>query len=125
MKDVTNAKGLRNLTKIKGLRHLQTATTKRLRARPPQRGTAYLDMYLISTEKRRREQELAHLEDRRSRVREHLKGILDELTRLRQVAQAEEAGERSDYQDLNTMDIPPQPPAGPAQPSWRTMSLGY
>ena len=116
MKDVTNVKGLGNL---------QTATTKRLRARPPQRGTAHLDMYLVSTEKRRLEEELAHLEDRGKRLRERLTGSQEELARLRQVAQEEEADERSDYDGGKTMDIPPQSPPGQAQRPWRTMPLEY
>ena len=113
-------------TKAKGLGNLPTATTKRLRARPPQRGTAHLDMYLISTEKRRLEEELAHLEERQRRVRERLKGNQEELTRLRQVARVEaEDGEGPNHNGAKTMDLPPQPSPGQAPRPWRTMPLEY
>jgi hypothetical protein len=116
---------MKEATKAKGLGHLPTATTKRMRARPPQRGTAHLDMYLISTEQRRLEEELAHLEERQRRVWDRVKGNQEELARLLQVAQGEDANERPNRNGAKIMDIPHQPPAGGGQKPWRTMLLEY
>lgn len=116
MKDVTDAKGLRQL---------HTATTRRLRAKPPQQGTAHLEMYLLSKEKQRLEQELAHLDQRREGIHRRVTEILEEVTRLQQVAQQEDAGGVSDGSQLQTPASPGQPSPEQAQPGWKTMPLEY
>lgn len=112
---------MKGVTDTKGLGNIQTATTRRLRARPPQRGTAHLEMYLLSAEKQRLEQELAHLDERRRRIQERLKGIATELLRLQQVAQQEEAGGRSDGSGVEATAGPDKSPSR----RWKTMPLEY
>lgn len=116
MKDVTDAKGLRQL---------HTATTRRLRAKPPQQGTAHLEMYLLSKEKQRLEQEMAHLDQRRESIHRRVTEILEDFTRLQQVAQQDEAGGVSDGSHLQTPASPAQPSPGQAERRWKTMPLEY
>lgn len=114
MKDVTDAKGLR---------HLKTATTRRIRTKPPQRGTAHLDMYLLSKEKQRLQQELAHLDDRRARILNHLAEIQGTIAKLQQEAQAEDV----------SVEISGDPASGDGRPAtpkhsgrqWKKMPLEY
>ncbi|MBI2881043.1 MAG: hypothetical protein HYY21_05615 [Candidatus Tectomicrobia bacterium] len=111
-------------TRAKGLGHLPTVTSKHIRATPAQRGTAYLDMYLLDTEERRLEQEMAHLEERRRRNQRRRTEIREKMTLLRGLAQQEEVG------------LPPggaSPAAGAekaestpaAKPRWRTLPAAY
>ena len=116
---------MKGVTEAKGLRNLKTATTKRIHTKPPQRGTAHLDMYLLGKEKQRLEQERANLDERRARIQDRLAGIAEELARLRQVAQREEAGRASDGAQLETSGVPGQPSPGQAKRRWKTMSLEY
>lgn len=111
------------VTDAKGLPNLRTATTQRIRARPPQRGTAHLDMYLLSKEKERLEQELAHLEKRRERLQRHMAEIVGQLLELRRVAQQEEKVQLTEGVDGTA--IPPEKPPREDQPRWKTMPLEY
>lgn len=112
---------MKTVTDVKGLSNLGTATTKRLHAKPPQGGTAHLEMYLLGKEKQRLDQELAHLEQRRERIHRRLKGITEELGRLHQVAQQEEAGELTDGAGGGAT---PNPAKSPSR-HWKTMPLEY
>jgi hypothetical protein len=78
-------------------------------------------MYLLSAEKQRLEQELAHLDERRRRIWERLKGIATDLLRSQQVAQQEEASGRSDGFGLEATAEPDKLPSR----HWRTMPLEY
>ena len=112
---------MKTVTDVKGLANLGTATTKRIHAKPPQGGTAHLDMYLLGKEKQRLEQELAHLDQRRERIHRRLKGIAEELGSLHQVAQQEEASELTDGGGGGATPNPAKPPSK----QWRTMPLEY
>ena len=81
MKTVTDARGLSNLG---------TAISKRIRSRPPQEGTAHLELYLLDKERQRLRAELAYLEQRRQHFHRRLKEILEEMTRLTQEALADD-----------------------------------
>jgi len=116
MKGVTDAKGLRNL---------KTATTRRIRAKPPQSGTAHLDMYLLGKEKQRLEQELAHLDERRGRIHNQLAGIARKLVEIQQVARREEASDISEGLGVDGTGPPAKSSARQAQPPWQTMPLEY
>ena len=116
MKGVTDAKGLQNL---------RTATTRRIHTKPPHRGTAHLDMYLLSKEQQRLEQELAHLDGRRERISERLTGIQEEVAKLRRVAQQEEAGEMPQGSDVEPASKPGSNSEEESQKQWKTMSVDY
>ncbi|MFH1560622.1 MAG: hypothetical protein ABID84_04350 [Chloroflexota bacterium] len=116
---------MKGVTETKGLQNLKTATTQRIRTKPPQRGTAHLDMYLLSKEKQRLEQELAHLDKRRARIQSHIAEVVDQLLRLRVVAQQEETGEMSEGPGVEGTIKPAMSSARQAQPRWKTMRLEY
>jgi hypothetical protein len=112
-------------TNAKGLRHMQTVTTKRVRARPPQRGADYLDMHLLDMERQRLGQELALLDERRQRIHEHIRGIAEQIGSLRRAAERE---------GTDTVPVGPfdQDAAGRQGPSvvqplrgWKTVPLDY
>ena len=116
---------MKKIAKVKGLSKLNTVVTAHIRARPPQHGTSHLDMYLLSMEKQRREQEIAHLDERMERIQERLTGIQADISRLGQIAQMEETAGSTDAPDRRRVVdrvrwIPAQ-----AQSGWKTMPLEY
>lgn len=116
---------MRTVTDVKGLSNLGTATTKRIRARPPQGGTAHIEMYLLSKEKQRLGQELAHLDQRRDRIHRRVDQIREEIARLQQLAQEDDADGASTGGPPKRSTMPGQSSPGPAQRRWRTMRLDY
>ncbi len=110
----------------KGLKNLNTATTKRIRSRPPVQSTSYLDMYLLGKDKDLVDQQLAHLEERRERLRKRLKGILEELEKFRQKAGQQDAAAISDATGIDAAANPlAKPLPKSAKPRWKTMPLEY
>ena len=109
---------------IKSLRDLNTTTTKHIHARPPQRGVAYLEMYLLGIEQHRLQQEMTNLDQRRGRIQKRLMEIWEDRTKLRQVAQRE-GDEISDGVGAETTANSAEPSPRQAQPRWKTMSLEY
>ena len=82
MKDVTNTKGLGQL---------RTATTTRLRSKQSQKGTAHLDLYLLSKDKQRLEQELANLKRQQDCKQKHLAEVRSVMEIIMTEAQLEDA----------------------------------
>ena len=78
---------MRDVTSARGLSNLRTATTNRVHAKPPQKGTEFLNLYLLDMEAQRLERELQLLEERRVRVRLHLAEIRQSIHKLRDEAQ--------------------------------------
>lgn len=116
---------MKGVTQAKGLRNLKTATTTRIHTKPPQRGTAHLDMYLLGKEQQRLEQELANLDERRTRLLNHLEEVAKELGKLQQVAQQEKANASSDGVGVEAAAIPARLSPMQVQPRWKTMPLDY
>ncbi|MFH1140572.1 MAG: hypothetical protein V1724_02630 [Chloroflexota bacterium] len=115
MKDVTSAKGLSDL---------RTAITTRLHAKPPQKGTAHLDLYLLSTEKQRLEKELARLEQRQRRIQEHLAEIRQAMGKLEQETEREESSENPST-NVGAEEKQPAPASQYGQRRWKKMTLDY
>ncbi|MBI2848796.1 MAG: hypothetical protein HYX88_01520 [Chloroflexi bacterium] len=67
---------------VKGLSDLRTATTGHLHAKPPQKGTEYLNMYLLDREAQRMEKELANMEHRQKRMLARLAEIREAIAKL-------------------------------------------
>lgn len=59
---------MKDIARAKGLGDLRTVTTHHIAAKPPRKGTTYLDLFALSMEKQRLEQELAGIERRRKRI---------------------------------------------------------
>ena len=77
---------MKDVTIAKGLSELRTATTHHIAAKPPRKGTDYLDLYALSMEKQRLETELARLEKRQKRVYERVAEIHKGMERLLEAA---------------------------------------
>ncbi len=115
MKDVTSAKGLSDL---------RTAITTRVHTKPPQKGTAHLDLYLLGKEKQRLEQELARLEQRQRRIQAHLAEIRQAMGKLDQETErAMSSGEPST--DIGAGEKQPAPARQYGQQRWKKMTLDY
>lgn len=113
MKDVTSAKGLGEL---------RTATTHHIASKPPRKGTAYLDLYSISMERARLENELSRLEKRQRRLYERLGEIQRAMDKLNEAAQRE----RMDKSSLAKPAIGQQTAAS-EQPGrqWKKIAFEY
>ena len=115
MRDVTNAKGLGDL---------RTAITNRVHAKPPQKGTAHLDLYLLSKEKQRLEKELTRLEQRQRRIQEHLVEIRQAMGTLEQEAEGERSPDNP-LTDLAGEKKGPAPASQYSQRQWKKMTFEY
>lgn len=113
-----------DVTELKGLSDLRTALTTRVHSKPPQKGTAHLDLYLLSKEKQRLEKELAHLERRQRRIQEHLSEIRQAMGTLEQEAERERSSE-DPATDIGGGEKQTAPASqyGPRQ--WKKMTLNY
>ncbi len=111
--------------KVKGLRNLKTAITKRVHNKPPQSGTSHLNMYLLSKEKQRLEQELAYLSERREIILGRIGEIREALIKLKAVAQWEEEVGMADGVGIEARAIPSEPPQEQAPNQWKTMTIEY
>ena len=115
MRDVTNAKGLGDL---------RTAITNRVHAKPPQKGTAHLDLYLLSKEKQRLEKELTRLEQRQKRIQEHLTEIRQMMSTLEQEAECERSLDNPST-DLAEGKNESAPASQYSQRQWKKMTFEY
>jgi hypothetical protein len=114
MKDVTSAKGLSAL---------RTATTHHVASKPPRKGTTYLDLFALSMEKQRLEQELAGIERRRKRVFERLAEVRSSMDKLVNAAGQEKAAESSSLKPGADQQLAPgEQPRGR---QWKKMPVDY
>ncbi len=73
---------MKEIVRAKGLDELRTGTTHHIAAKPPRKGTTYLDLFALSMERQRLEQELTGIERRRKRIFSRLgdaQGAMDKL----------------------------------------------
>ena len=115
MKDVTSAKGLSDL---------RTALTTRVHAKPPQKGTAHLDLYLLGKEKQRLEKELARLEQRQGRIHVHLAEIRQAMATLEQETERERSSDDPSM-EIGTVEKQPAPASQYGQRRWKKMTVDY
>lgn len=105
--------------RARGLSDLRTATTSRLHAKPPQKGTEYLNLYLLDKEAQRLEQELAGIEHRQKRIYAHLSEIRQAMAKVGEGALQERS--------LLTAAEPAlfSSSRGPRQPQWKKLPVDY
>ena len=115
MKDVTSAKGLSDL---------RTAITTRVHAKPPQKGTAHLDLYLLGKEKQRLEKELARLEQRQGRIQVHLAEIRQAMATLEQETEQERSSEDPST-EIGIVEKHLAPASQYGQQRWKKMTVDY
>ena len=115
MKDVTSAKGLSDL---------RTAITTRVHAKPPQKGTAHLDLYLLGKEKQRLEKELARLEQRQRRIQVHLAEIRQAMATLEHETEQGRSSEDPSV-DIGAGEKQPALASQYGQRRWKKMTVDY
>ena len=109
--------------RAKGLAELRTATTHHIASKPPRKGTNYLDIFVLSMERQRLEQELAGIERRRKRILNHLADVQTAMEKLMNVAQPGNTGENHP----SASAVSPESAAGQKQEGqqWKKMAIGY
>lgn len=105
--------------RTRGLSDLRTATTSRIHAKPPQKGTEYLNLYLLDKESQRLDQELAGLEHRQKRIHIHQADI------RKAMAKAEEEARRERRPGMQTEAKENLPSGERRPPQWKKMAVGY
>lgn len=109
---------MKSITQIKSLSDMRTAISAHVPTRQPQRGTAYLNIYLLDMERQRLNKELYMLERRQKRI----------LTRLAEIQSA--------IENLDEAKVAPTSPGvtglGKSEPGakqggqqWKKLSIDY
>jgi len=114
MKDVTSAKGLSDL---------RTATTHHIASKPPRQGTTYLDLYSLSMEGQRLENELSRLEHRKKRIHERLAEVQHAIERLEDTAQQGKTADSSLAKPIAAVQAEAREQSGGRQ--WKKMAVNY
>ena len=111
MKDVTNARGLRDL---------KTASNSHIHCRPHPKGTAYLDLFLLDKEKERLENKQMMLGHQQRVIHERVADIdkyMAKLERKNEPVCITDAGDNG--------DDPHRDDKKPVEGKWKKMSLRY
>jgi hypothetical protein len=114
---------VKEITRAKGLGDLRTVTTHHIPSKPPRKGTTHLDLFALSMERQRLEQELAGIERRRKRIFDRLSEVQRAMEKLLNTAQQEEAA-----QSALAKPAAHQQAASSEQPGgqqWKKMPVGY
>ena len=104
--------------RAKGLEDLKTVTTHHVSSKPPRKGTTYLDLFAISMERQRLEQELAGVERRQKRIYNRLADVQRAMEKL-----AREMQEGKAIQNRSA-----EPASAGEQPGgrqWKKMTVNY
>lgn len=109
---------------FKGLGDLRTSLSARVRSMPKQKGTAHRDMYLLSKEKERLEDELTRLERLQKRVGDRLKETVEIIVKLHQEALADEAYQGA-FTPTPSVEVRTPPPRLSGDAQWKTIPLDY
>jgi hypothetical protein len=114
---------MNEIIRAKGLGDLRTVTTHHIPAKPPRKGTTYLDLFSLSMERQRLEQELAGIERRRKRIFDRLAEVQNAMEKLVNSAQQEKAAQSSSAKPAADQQVASiQQPRGR---QWKKMPVGY
>lgn len=113
---------MRDIARAKGLGDLRTVTTHHIPSKPPRKGTTYLDLFALSMEKQRLEQELAGIERRQKRILDRLAEVQSSMEKLVEVAQQEKAVPSSCTEPRAEKQPPGEQRAGR---QWKKMAVNY
>ena len=108
--------------RAKGLGELRTVTTHHITSKPPRKGTTYLDIFVLSMERQRLEQELVSIERRRKRILNRLAEAQSAMEKLMNDAQQEKAAESSSAEPVAVLQSTKEP-SGEQQ--WKKMTVDY
>jgi hypothetical protein len=109
--------------RAKGLGDLRTATTHHIASKPPRKGTTYLDLFALSMERQRLEQELVGIERRRKRIEEQLGEVQRAMEKLENAAQAEKAAQDSSANSGVDSQLAANEQHGGRE--WKKMTVNY
>jgi len=109
--------------RAKGLGELRTVTTHHITAKTPRKGTTYLDIFVLSMERQRLEQELVSIERRRKRILSRLADAQSAMEKLVNEAQQEKAADGSSAEAItNLHSAAKEQPVGR---QWKKMPVDY
>ena len=107
--------------RAKGLGELRTVTTHHITSKPPRKGTTYLDIFVLSMERQRLEQELVSIERRRKRILSRLAEAQSAMEKLMNDAQQEKVA-GSSAEPVAALQSTKEP-SGEQQ--WKRMAVDY
>ena len=113
---------MNEIARAKGLGELRTVTTHHITAKPPRKGTTYLDIFVLSMERQRLEQELVSIERRRKRILNRLAEAQKAMEKLMNDAQHEKTDECSSAAPVTLPRSVKEPPRAQA---WKKMTVNY
>ena len=114
---------MKEIARARGLGDLRTVTTHHIPSKPPRKGTTYLDLFALSMERQRLEQEMAGIERRRNRVFNRLAEVQSSMDKLVSAAEQEKAGQSSSAKPGADQQVAPgEQPRGR---QWKKMPVGY
>ena len=108
--------------RAKGLGELRTVTTHHITSKPPRKGTTYLDIFVLSMERQRLEQELVSIEQRRKRILNRLAEAQSAMEKLMNDAQHEKADESSSAEPVPVLQSAKEPSG---EQVWKKMTVDY
>ncbi len=111
MKDITNARGLRDL---------RTASSAHIHCRPHPKGTTHLDLFLLNKEKERLEKKQMMLGHQQGIIRERVNDIDKAMAKLARRNETEGTTDEGD-----NGDNPHGNDKNPVEGKWKKMSLRY
>lgn len=117
---------MKSVTRPKSLGDLRTAVSTHRRAAPRQKGSDYLQDYLLDKERRRLEAELAWLAKRRQRIEARLRALrlaMERTLREAEGARPAQGAEPSDAAAGGPGNAEAAPREEVAQ--WKTLTVGY
>jgi len=114
---------MNNTVRAKGLDELRTITTHHITAKPPRKGTTYLDLFVLSMERQRLEQEMVGIEHRRKRILSRLADAQSAMEKLVNEAQQEKAVEGSAAEAITNLHSAAREQPGGRQ--WKKMAVDY
>ena len=111
------------MARAKGLGDLRTVTTHHVASKPPRKGTTYLDLFALSMEKQRLEQELTGILRRCQRISERLTEADSAMEKLVEKAQQEKATQGSSAKPVTGQPAKPIPQYEGRQ--WKKIPVEY
>jgi len=114
---------MNNTVRARGLDELRTVTTHHIAAKPPRKGTTYLDLFALSMERQRLEQELVGIERRRKRIFNRLADVQSAMEKLVNEVQAEKAAQDSSAKPGVDSQLAANEQPGGRQ--WKKMTVNY
>ncbi|MEI6186137.1 MAG: hypothetical protein WCP43_02925 [Dehalococcoidia bacterium] len=111
---------MRDITNARGLRDLRTASSAHIHCRPHPKGTTHLDLFLLNKEKERLETKQMMLGHQQRIIHERVADIdkaMEKLTRKNEPKGTTDEGDNGDIPHANDKK--------PVEGNWKKMSLRY